>query len=474
MGSTDVMTVVMAAGASTRMKSRRSKLLHFALGKTLAQRAFLQARCISDRVLFVVGHQAEELQKHLVTAFDKQNIEFCLQDPPAGTGDALKKALSKISQMENLPKNLFVMGGDSVLLRKETIEDLLKVHQERAAVMSLVTCQWPHPSAYGRIVRDKAGNVEKIVEFKNATPSEKSVSEINAGFYIFDYAALTEAIPKITKNELTGEFYLTDLVEYFYKKGQLILSHLVEDFRECLGVNNSKELSEAQKILNNRNIDRWMSEGVFFQSPETTWIEDEVNLQADVHLGAGAILEGKCRVESGAVIEAYCVVKDSNIGRDAHIKSFSCIENADIGSKCQVGPYARIRPGSLLEENVKIGNFVEIKKSHFRLGSKANHLSYIGDTEVGAQSNIGAGTITCNYDGFSKHNTNIGKNVFIGSNSSLVAPVKIGDGSMVGAGSVITKDVDSNSLAVERAEQRSIPGAALKFRERRAHKGEKK
>lgn len=460
-------SIVLAAGASTRMKSKTSKLLHHLLGKTVAYRAYTQASLVSDEVVFVIGHQAEELKAHLHQILPESKISFCLQEPPLGTADAVRKAVEFLSQSSKQPDYVFIMGGDSVLLRKESLEAFVHQHCSRSAVMSFMTCVWPNESSYGRIVRDKGGNPRKIVEWKNASPEERQIQEVNAGFYLIDFEHLKEAIHHIPKNSLTNEFYLTDLVEYFYTKNHLILSFEVSDTRECLGINTPGELSEAEKILSERVQTYWMSKGVFFHLPETSLISDEVELASDVHIGPGCVIEGKTKIKESSIVEAHCIIRSSVLEESSHIKAFSHLEGAHVGKFAQVGPYARLRTGSKLMEEVRIGNFVEVKNSILEKRAKANHLSYIGDAEVGEETNIGAGTITCNYDGFSKHKTKIGKSVFIGSNSSIVAPVEIAKGAIIGAGSVITKNVAEDSIAVERNEQRELQGAAKNFRERR-------
>ncbi len=463
MDFSSISTIVLAAGASTRMKSSKSKLLHEILGKTLIRRSFELVSSISHQNIFVVGKESESIKKEL----NSDRAFFGLQEIPLGTADAVKIGLESLEKNFSSTKDVFICGGDSVLLRSESLKSFVDKHQQSSAVMSLISCDWPGASAYGRVKRDSSGRVEKIVEHKNADFEERKISEINAGFYIFHLKKLRDALGEIKKNEKTGEFYITDLVEYFSRRGDLVLCEKISDHTECLGINTMQELAEAQRILNRRNCLKWMSQGALIQDVETTWIEDSVRLASDVKVGPGVVLRGQTEIQCGAEIEAYCILIDSKISEQVKVKAFSHVESAVFEKNSQVGPFARIRPGTKLSENVRIGNFVETKNSQFAANSKANHLSYIGDAIVGESSNVGAGTITCNYDGFMKHQTKIGSDVFIGSNTSLVAPVELGNGAMVAAGSVITKSVPADGLAVERSEQKNIDNAARRFRARR-------
>lgn len=463
MKALNITSIVLAAGASTRMKSSKSKLLHEVLGKSLIQRSFDLISSLSHQNVFVVGKDSKAIRDEL----GSDAIVFAEQASPLGTADAVRVGLEAVEKSFQDTKEVFICGGDSALLRAESLKAFVQKHQQSSAVMSLISCDWPKASAYGRIKRDSSGRVEKIVEYKNASAQEEMISEINAGFYLFRLDKLKEAITQIRRNEKTGEFYLTDLVEYFSQRGDLVLCEKLSDYTECLGINTMQELAEAQRVLNRRNCEHWMSQGVAIQDPETTWIEDSVRLASDVRIGPGVVLRGQTVIESGSEIEAYCILIDSVVAQEVCVRSFSHVDSAIIDRSAQVGPFARIRPGTKLGEGVRIGNFVETKNSQFGAHSKANHLSYVGDSVIGDFSNIGAGTITCNYDGFAKHQTKLGKNVFIGSNTSLVAPVELGDGAIVAAGSVITKNVSADAMAVERSEQRNIEKAAEKFRSRR-------
>lgn len=444
-----VISVVLAAGASTRMKSSRSKLLHKVLGRPLIQYALDQANWMSKQIVFVVGHQREELEKCIRDLSERSTeLHFAVQAEQKGTADAVKVALEKLAAMSGDP-DIFIAAADAVLLKRESVEAFKAQHKKVKSILSVMTAFTSTPNAYGRIVRNSQGVIESIVEAKDASPQELAITEFNTGFYLVKLSALREALNEVTNKNKSREFYLTDIVAFARKKGWLTTT-LTVDSTEAFGVNNQGDLSIVTRILQQRINEFWMNEGVHLVDPSSIWIEPSVRFEGDVRIEPGVILKGKTLIKSGAEIRAY-----------------SIIEGAEIGSNSVVGPFARIRPGTLLENDVHIGNFVEIKKSHLKQGVKAGHLTYLGDAEVGRETNIGAGTITCNYDGFSKHPTTIGDEVFVGSNTSLVAPVKVGKGSMIGAGSVITKDIPAEALAIERAEQRVIERGAERLRSKK-------
>ncbi|PIR21755.1 MAG: UDP-N-acetylglucosamine diphosphorylase/glucosamine-1-phosphate N-acetyltransferase [Deltaproteobacteria bacterium CG11_big_fil_rev_8_21_14_0_20_45_16] len=450
MGQEAIISIVLAAGASTRMKSSKSKLLHEVAGVSLARRAWEQARVVSSEApVFVLGHQRQEVEKELNKFFGNEYMA-CVQDPPRGTGDAVRIAVESIKKNNLKPKQIFIMGGDACFVKPESLQAFRDDHINRKAVLSFLTAQLPDAHNYGRVVRNSQDAVEKIVEAKNASRVELQINEINAGFYLVSWDALNEALALVKPNEKSGEYYLTDIVEILLRRQALVMGLRLGDWKESVGVNTQQDLAFAERVLRDRIVDRWMSAGVQFQDPTSVWISEDTVLEADVYIAANVHIQGACKISRGTQVGAFCHIED-----------------AQVGEKCQLGPFARIRPGSRLDQNVKIGNFVETKKSHFQKGSKANHLSYIGDAEVGESSNIGAGTITCNYDGIAKYQTEIGNNVFIGSNTALVAPVKIGAGAIVGAGSVITENVDPNSIALERSSQQKIKDGATRFREKR-------
>lgn len=461
-------SIVLAAGASSRMKSSRSKLLCGVLGKPLIGWAIDQARTISDHVYIVTGHQREEVEKSSREYFPE--VRFALQKEPKGTADAVRSALQVLPAYNEAATHVFIMGGADCLLRRESLQQLVKNHEESGAVLSVLTANVADPAPYGRIVRNSQGGIEKIVEAKEATPEQLAIHEINTGFYLIQLKALKEGIAEIMGSSKTREFYLPDLVSIFRKNSLLVRTEILNDSSEALGVNTQEELAQITDILRRRILSRWMAAGVSMSDPATTWVDDEVTLEPDVHLESGVILKGRTHIREGSVIGAYSVVENSKIGPNCKIEAYSHMKEASLATGCTIGPFARLRPGSDLREDVHIGNFVEVKKSKLEKGVKAGHLTYLGDAAIGPNSNIGAGTITCNYDGFDKHATSIGENVFVGSNTSLVAPVKIGAGAIIGAGSVITKSVENDAMAVERADQRELKNGAKRFRDKRTKK----
>lgn len=464
-------SIVLAAGASSRMKTSKSKLEMPLLGKTIVERAWIQAEsCSSFPPLFVVGHQRDEIQELLNESVGFDKYDSVVQDPPRGTGDAIRLAVAELDSKLDDQSLVFIMGGDAILLRQQSIEEMFKHHAETKSVLTFLTAHLDDAADYGRVVRSSSGRVEAIVEAKNATPEQKNITEINAGFYLISFKYLKECISEIQKNELSGEFYLTDIVENLLRKQCLVSALSLQDPKESFGINTQQDFALALKVLQQRKNNLLMSSGVCLTDPDSIFIDDDVIVERDVRIEPNVSLKGKSILSSGVHVESHSIINNSRIGNQTRIKAFSHIDSARIESFCEIGPYARIRPGSRLEDKVKIGNFVEVKKSHFEKSSKANHLSYIGDAEVGESSNIGAGTITCNYDGFHKYQTKLGKNVFIGSNSCLVAPVEVGDGALVGAGSVITNPVPADAIAVERSEQKNQSGAAKRFREKRKTK----
>jgi bifunctional UDP-N-acetylglucosamine pyrophosphorylase/glucosamine-1-phosphate N-acetyltransferase len=404
---------------------------------------------MSHKLVFVLGHQREELEKTLQNLVDRScEIHFAVQAEQKGTADAVKVALKKLETLVGDP-DIFIMGADAVLLKRESVEAFKAHHEKTKSILSVMTAHLHSPNSYGRIIRNSQGGLEKIVEAKDASADQLNISEFNAGFYLIKLSALREALNDVSDQNQSKEFYLTDIVE-FSRKRSWLTSTVTIDATEAYGVNTQLDLALATRVLQQRINEFWMKEGVHIVDPATTWIDPDVRFESDVRLEPGVILKGKSLLKMGSEIRAYSV-----------------IESSEIGAHSIVGPFARLRSGTILENDVHIGNFVEIKKSRLKKGVKAGHLAYLGDSEIGHDTNIGAGTITCNFDGFSKHSTIIEDGVFIGSNTSLVAPVKVGRGAMVGAGSVITKDVSANALAVERSEQRNIENKAERLRSKK-------
>lgn len=467
--SSDSVTVVLAAGASTRMKSSRSKLLHEVLGRPIVHWALDQALWAAEKVVFVVGHQREDVMAALEPALATTTIRFAVQSEQKGTGHAVQCALSEIDDLLPTGGNVFIMGGDAFLLQHQTLENFRRAHLSSKAALSLMTYNLAFPGAYGRIIRNADGMIESIVEAKDASSEQLAIKEVNAGFYFVRSDILKAALASLSNSNKAQEFYLTDLVSFCRKQGHFVTTFEIP-FEEGLGINTQKELSEVAHVLRRRVNAWWMAQGVSMIDPSSIWVDADVQLSADVVLEPGVILKGKTRIHPRVRVGAYSVIEGAELYEDVVIQPFCHLKDSVVGAESDLGPYARLRPGSVLDRKVHIGNFVEVKKSHLKEGVKAGHLSYLGDSDIGRGTNIGAGTITCNYDGIAKHQTNIGEDVFIGSNTSLVAPIKIGSGAIIGAGSVLTKEVSSNAIAVERSDQREIPQGASRFRERRRKK----
>lgn len=415
--------IVLCAGQGTRMKSTRSKMLHEVAGKPLCRWSLdLAAELQAKPIIAVLGYQRD-----LVSKVIDLSVTTVFQEQQLGTGHAVQVAFEKLT---NFKGRVLVLYGDTPLLRLETLQKLCELSPD--AQISMLTSPVKNSFGYGRIIRDKKGQIEQIIEEKDASDQQKDIGEINPGIYLFEAEFLRKNLSKLKPNNQKGEYYLTDLIALSEKP----ISSLEVPEEEILGVNDLVQMAKAERILRRRINEHWMREGVLMLDYKTTYIDTQVILEKDVVLEQGVILRGSCQIASGVRIGAY-----------------SLLEDAQVGSGCQVGPFARLRPETVLEENCKIGNFVEVKKSHFKKGSKANHLAYIGDTEVGESCNIGAGTITCNYDGVNKHKTQIDNRVFVGSNSTLIAPVHLEEGSYIAAGSVITQDVPRNNLAIARGRQ---------------------
>ena len=448
--------VILAAGKGTRMHSSRIKVLHDILGVPMVAWPIQIAQSVGLSPLLVVGHQETEVREALA---DK-DIHFARQPIPKGTGDAVRCALTELPETGRM----VVMAGDAPLFRRETLEKLMSAHGD--SYVTVLTAVIDEPGSYGRIIRDDACQPLRITEAAEATPEEKEITEINTGVYVFDVAWLRSVLPDFQPHPPKNEIYLTDAVELAAQLGKA-QAVVLDDPREADGVNDRWALAEATRRLQMRVIQAHAMAGVTFEDPHSNTVECFVSLDQDVTIERGAILRGNTRVGANSRIGAYTVLCHTKVANDVHIKPHTHSESAVIGTGSVVGPFARLREGTQLDRQVKVGNFVETKKAHFHAGAKASHLSYIGDATIGEAANIGAGTITCNYDGFSKFKTKVGAGAFIGSNTALVAPVDIGADSIVGAGSVISKKVPSGSIALTRSPQETLEGGAIRFREKR-------
>jgi len=439
--------IILAAGKGKRMKSQRVKILHLLSGSPMLSYTLDLARGLkAKRIVVVIGHQSEEVEN----TFHEEGIDFCLQGKQLGTGDAVKCTQSVL---KNFSGTVLILCGDAPLIKPETIKRLIQLHDSSRSKVSLLTTRMRNPAGYGRVVRDKKGRVSRIVEEKDAKEAEKRISEINTGIYCMEADFLFKTLPKIKRENVQGEYYLTDVVSMAVKERKKVSALVVDDPDEVMGINDRIDLAKADLIMRQRINNELMKEGVTIIDPTVTYIDREVKIGRDTVIYPNCIIKGSTVIGEGCLIESGSTIVDSEIGNGVVVRSCSVITESRVKDRVQVGPFAHLRPETQLEEGVKIGNFVEVKKSTIGKGSKASHLSYIGDTTMGKGVNVGAGTITCNYDGKRKHPTYIGDRVFIGSDTQFIAPVKIGKDSIIGAGSTITRNVPPESLAVSRVKQ---------------------
>ena len=454
--------IVLAAGAGTRMKSKKPKVAHEILGKPLVRWVVDAAREAGlARVVSVVGHEREQ-----VIPLVEADTDVVVQEERNGTAGAVAVCADALADFDG---SLVVLSGDCPLITAGTIAELVRVREEAGAAVVVLTMEPDDPFGYGRIVRDPQGGVARIVEQKDAAPEEAAIRECNSGFYCFDARALFEALQQVGNDNAQGEFYLTDVLEICRRAGRAVLALPCADAAECLGVNSRIQLAEATKHLQRRINAAHLAAGVTMVDPDQVWIGPDVRIERDVELLPQTFLMGRTQVGEDSVIGPNSRLTDTVVGRGCVVDETVAVEaRIDDGATC--GPRAYLRPAAHLCEGAKAGTHVEIKKSTVGKGSKVPHLSYIGDTTIGEDVNIGAGSITCNYDGKKKHATVIGDGAFIGSDTMMVAPVSIGAGAIVGAGSCITKDVAPDALALTRPEQREVAGWAAKKRARQAGK----
>lgn len=456
--------LILAAGAGTRMKSDKPKVAHAVLGKPLVRWVVDAAHDAGiANVVSVLGHMREQ-----VIPLVESDTKIAFQEERLGTGHAVNVARSAFTREDGSVDagSLVVLSGDCPLITPETIAALVAKREETGAAVVVLTMQAENPFGYGRIVREgedgaRADSVARIVEQKDATPEEAAITECNAGFYCFDAPALFDALARVTPNNAQGEYYLTDVLEICRNDGRAVLALQTANAEEALGVNSRIQLAQATRAMQQRINERHMASGVTMWDPATTWIGPDVEIEPDVELLPTTFLMGATKIGRDSVIGPNTRLTDTTVGCGCRVDE-TIAEGAQIDNGATSGPRAYLRPGAHLCEGAKAGTHVEIKKSTIGKGSKVPHLSYIGDTTMGEGVNIGAGSITCNYDGFNKNATVIGDNVFVGSDTMMVAPVTIGNGAIVGAGSVITREVPADALALERNEQRIIEGWAPK------------
>jgi len=454
--------VLLAAGEGKRMRSSIPKVLHPLLSKPMILYVLEAVKALSpERTIVVVGRGAEEVKE----ALKGEELVFVLQQQQLGTGHAVMQARA---HLDGFSGTTLVLYGDTPLLRAETLKELLELHHRKGATLTLMTALLPDPSGYGRILRDAQGELVEIVEDREAKERGlQDVKEVNGGVYAFKTPFLLSALEELRPSKAKGEYYLTDLVAVARRRGEKVLGFRAPDPAEILGVNTRAELAAAQRALASRIAERWMSEGVTIEAPETVIIEPGVQIGQDTVIRPFCYLRGSTTVGRRCTIGPHVEIVDSRLADEVTVRFACYITESVLERGTTVGPFSHLRPGAYLEEGAKVGNFVEVKKSRLGRGTKANHLAYIGDALVGEGVNIGAGTITCNYDGFRKHPTVIGDRAFIGSNVALVAPVKVGEGALVGAGSVITKDVPPGALGVGRARQRNLKRWVAKWMRRK-------
>jgi bifunctional UDP-N-acetylglucosamine pyrophosphorylase / glucosamine-1-phosphate N-acetyltransferase len=449
----DVHVVILAAGKGTRMKSALPKVLHRAGDLSLIGHVFRIAAVLApSSTTVVLGHGADAVRAALS---GQQNLGFVIQEPQLGTGHALLQAEPRLRGKTG---TVVLLSGDVPLLRPATLETLVRVHAERGAAATVVTAVVPDPHGYGRIIRDGDGRMAAIVEHRDATAEQRGVAEINSGIYAFDLASLFDALREIGAGNAQGEYYLPDLVGIFRSRGAIVDTVTAEDPREILGVNSRKELADVTAILRDRRNDALMESGVTIVDPATTFIGPDVTVGADTTIHPGVHLEGRTSIGGSCEIHSGVRIVDSRIDDGVVINNFCVILESHISRGAKLGPFAHIRPQSDVGEDAHVGNFVELKKTVLGRGSKANHLSYLGDASIGERVNVGAGTITCNYDGVTKYPTVIEDGAFIGSDTQLIAPVRVGRGAYVAAGSSITDDVPAGSLAIARGKQTNKEG----------------
>ena len=436
-------TLILAAGQGTRMKSELPKVLHRVNGIPMVEKIMKILEGVKpEENILILGHKKELIKEAL------GDIKYVVQDQQLGTGHAIMMAEEELKDYEG---DVMVVCGDTPLLREETLNKLWEKHRSSGAATTVLSSIYEDPFGYGRIVKEE-GTVKAIVEQKDATPEQAAIKEVNAGVYCFDSKKLFDALSKIDNNNKNGEYYLTDVIGIHVTEGEKVESYILEDNMEILGVNSKVELATATGVLRERKSQELMEAGVILIDPKSVYVEEGVVVGQDTILHPGVHLQGNTTIGENCEILGDTRIIHSKIGNDVVIER-SVVEESIVDDRVTMGPYAHIRPQTHLKEGVHIGNFVETKKSILEPGVKAGHLTYLGNAHIGKKTNIGAGTITCNYDGKNKFNTTIGEKVFIGSDTMLVAPVEIGDGALIGAGSVITKDVPARALALARGKQ---------------------
>lgn len=457
--------IILAAGKGTRMKSKMPKVLFKIAGKPMLFYPISVAKKLrTQKIVVVVGYEKEQIINEMNGV---KGIRFVTQKEQLGTGNAV---LSAEKEFRNFRASILILSGDIPLVTVETLKKFIEKHQRSGATVSLISTNVDNPYGYGRIIRDESGRPWEIVEEVDAAASEKAINEINAGIYLVDSDFLFRALKNLSRSNKQGEYYLPQIVSHAYAKGRKIDVFAINEMDDVFGVNNRLELSDADRKMQKRIIHKFAMAGVSFVNPNTTYVDYDVKIMSDTMIYPDTFLKGRTTIGRDCIIEQGVTLIDSTIGNAVHIKPYSVIEKSVIASGAEVGPFAHLRPDSIVKNNVKIGNFVELKNTSIGAHSKAAHLSYLGDAIVGRNVNIGCGTITCNYDGFRKYRTVIEDGAFIGSDTQFVAPVRIGKFAYVGAGSTITKDVPAKSLGITRAKQSVIPDYYGRLLKRKRHR----
>ncbi len=457
----------MAAGLGTRMKSDTPKVLHRVAGRPLLHWVVTAARAAgAGRVVAILGHKADVVQTALDADFGTGSVEIAIQPEQRGTGHAVQCALPAV-QNEPDDRIVLILTGDAPLLASERIAELTAACEASPAGLALLSTVPPRPMPYGRLVRDADGVLERIVEHSDATEDQKRIADTNAGFYAIRLGHLRKDLAALRADNAKSELYLTDLVAHAHKRGGA--TSIDAPFTEVAGINDRSDLAGVEVEARRRINEAWMRAGVTMVDPASTYIDADVGpLGKDTWLGPNVALRGKTSLGAGVRVDLGCVLTDAQVAENTNIKPYSILTETAVGPRAQVGPFSHCRPGSRLDEDVHLGNFVETKKTHLMAGAKANHLAYLGDASIGSKANIGAGTITCNYDGVGKYKTTIEAGAFIGSDSQLVAPITIGRDAYVGSGTTVTKDVPRGALAITRVKQVNVEGWADRFREANA------
>jgi len=458
--------VILAAGEGTRMRSSRAKVLHEVAGRPIIEhvvRAALGAG--ADPVVVVVGVQGDAVRSHLEQALPGAPLLFVEQPERLGTADAVRRAIPALPGYRG---HALILCGDVPALSAAAVTQLVDRHRRARSTLTVLTAEPDDPAGYGRVVRDRSGRISSIAEEKDARPAQRKIREINTGTYCADWPALVEAIAGIRPDNAQKEYYLTDAVRLLLARRRRVYAIPHPVAAEVLGVNSRRQLAAIHRTMNERVLARLMDAGVTIVDPSNTWVHDTVAVGADSVIFPGVALEGNTVLGPSCIVRSGSRLTDCVLGRGVEVREYTIASGSSIGDDSTVGPFAHLRPGTTLGAHCKVGNFVETKKASFGAGSKASHLSYIGDAELGRDVNVGAGTITCNYDGVNKNRTVLGDGVFIGSDTQLVAPVTIGAGAYVGAGTTVTQDVPPDALALTRVDQRNIEGWATRRREKLA------